>query len=106
MVFESKSKAENFIKFNTEEILNQSGKVPERSYYCSFCCGWLVMSIAENEKGIERDKRDEQLWAKIKKSNSSFMSRNKMKKIRHLPTDKINEVNFPNSKWVYFKITC
>ena len=65
MLVQSKSKADNFIKFNSEEIENQSGKAPTRSYYCSFCGGWHVTSISENKKGLERDKRDEMLWKKI-----------------------------------------
>lgn len=69
MLFQSKSKAENFIKFNSAEIEEQKGKSPTRSYYCSFCCGWHVTSISENEKGLERDKRDEILWKKIEGKN-------------------------------------
>lgn len=72
MLFESKSKADNFIKFNSEEIETQTGKAPTRSYYCSFCGGWHVTSIAEEGKGIDRDKRDEELWEKIKVSNKSY----------------------------------
>lgn len=36
-LFESESKADNFIKFNGEEILEESAKAPIRSYYCSSC---------------------------------------------------------------------
>lgn len=71
MLFESKAKADNFIKFNSEEIESQSGKAPSRSYYCSFCAGWHVTSISEEGKGVARDKRDEELWKKIKENNTS-----------------------------------
>lgn len=70
MLFESKAKADNFIKFNSKEIKSLSGKAPSRSYYCSFCGGWHVTSIAEEGKGIDRDKRDQELWKKIKKTNN------------------------------------
>lgn len=39
MLFESEAKANNFIKFNKENI-NNGDKL--RAYYCSACCGWHV----------------------------------------------------------------
>ena len=44
MLFESKSKALNFIKFNSEEIKNENGIAPTRVYYCKSCGGWHVTS--------------------------------------------------------------
>ena len=41
MLFESKSKADNFIKFNKGDFIN---KTPTRSYFCSFCGGWHISS--------------------------------------------------------------
>lgn len=70
MVFESKHKADNFIKFNSEEIALETGKAPSRSYYCTFCCAWHLTSITDQDMAIEKDKRDEQLWKKIKRYNS------------------------------------
>lgn len=65
MVFESQSKADNFIKFNSENIAAFSSKVPTRSYYCSFCTAWHVTSVESSEEGAERDKRDEEIWKRI-----------------------------------------
>jgi hypothetical protein len=62
MLFESQAKADNFIKFNSDAIAEQSTKVPSRSYYCSFCCGWHITSIANEEVAKARDERDEQIW--------------------------------------------
>ena len=46
-LFESESKADNFIKFNHEEIEACSGHAPNRSYYCRSCVGWHVTSKKE-----------------------------------------------------------
>ena len=45
MLFETEKKAENFIKFNKDEIEAESGYGPQRSYYCLFCGGWHITSI-------------------------------------------------------------
>lgn len=44
MLFESESKAMNFIKFNSMEIEQTNGRAPVRAYYCSMCGGWHVTS--------------------------------------------------------------
>lgn len=49
VLFESKSQADNFIRFNHESILLQNGYAPIRSYYCSLCGGWHVTSMEESE---------------------------------------------------------
>lgn len=60
MLFETEKKADNFIKFNQEEIETESGYSPQRSYFCLFCGGWHITSIREtigkskNEKLIEK----------------------------------------------------
>lgn len=65
MLFESQAKADNFIKFNRDEIASSSGKVPARSYYCSFCCGWHVTSIEDEGIAEAKDRRDEKTWHQI-----------------------------------------
>ena len=40
MLFDTEKKAENFIKFNSEEIEAETGFKPERSYFCIACNGW------------------------------------------------------------------
>lgn len=44
ILFETEKKALNFIKFNSEEIEEESGRAPIRTYYCEFCGGWHVTS--------------------------------------------------------------
>lgn len=44
MLFESRSKAMNFIKFNSDEIKSENGVSPTRVYFCKSCGGWHVTS--------------------------------------------------------------
>lgn len=52
ILFETEKKAENFMKFNNEEIKKESGYSPQRSYYCIFCNGWHLTSkkVLRHEK--------------------------------------------------------
>ena len=45
ILFESKSKALNFIKDNSDEIKEENGVAPIRTYLCKSCGGWHVTSI-------------------------------------------------------------
>ena len=45
MLFESESKANNFMKFNAETIEKENGYKPVRAYYCVSCIGWHLTSI-------------------------------------------------------------
>lgn len=65
MLFETQTKADNFIKFNRDAIASSSEKVPTRSYYCSFCCGWHVTSVEDEGKAEANDRRDENTWHQI-----------------------------------------
>ncbi len=47
MKFETEKKANNFIKFNSEEIEAETGVSPNRCYYCLYCIGWHVTSRKE-----------------------------------------------------------
>ena len=47
MLFETEKNADNFIKFNREEIEEETGDKPERSYYCIACAGWHITSKKE-----------------------------------------------------------
>lgn len=48
MLFESEKKAENFMQYNSKEILNESGYAPVRSYHCIACDGWHLTSRRED----------------------------------------------------------
>ena len=68
MFFESESKANNFIKFNKDDIKNGDEL---RSYYCPACCGWHVShkqykQILDNNYNTDRlinaYERSQQKW--------------------------------------------
>lgn len=58
MLFETKSKADNFIKFNKGNIIKEKGYAPVRSYYCEFCCGYHVTSNSSVEVGERLDVKE------------------------------------------------
>ena len=60
MLFETQKKADNFIKFNGEEIKSCSkyGKAPVRSYFCCMCAGWHVTSVQSLSIAQNLDSRD------------------------------------------------
>ena len=60
MLFESKTKADNFIAFNSEGMLEENGKAPVRSYYCEFCGGYHVTSNRSIADGESMDQRDQE----------------------------------------------
>lgn len=75
MLFETQSKADNFIKYNSEEILEESGKAPVRSYYCELCGGYHVTSNPSRESGEIKDNRDRQILHELdllKKARNEF----------------------------------
>ena len=101
MLFETQSKADNFIKFNSEEISSQSKKAPTRSYYCSFCCGWHVTSVVEEERAKHDDESDEKLWEVIALASKS-KKKIKEKKIEEIGTiQKSKSRKFPGTEQVY-----
>ena len=68
MLFETQDKADNFIKHNGDEILEETGKTPTRSYYCELCGGFHVTSIDSVEVGARLDQRVQLRVADYKKS--------------------------------------
>lgn len=77
MLFETEKKAENFIRFNKEEIETESGYGPQRCYYCLFCGGWHTTSIKEkiglskNEQLLEQFKEEKEKKMVTQKENST-----------------------------------
>ena len=61
MLFESKAKADNFIAYNSEGILEENGKAPVRSYYCELCRGYHVTSNPSTVAGESLDQRDQKM---------------------------------------------
>ena len=65
MLFEEKSEADNFIKYNHGGILEENGKAPVRSYYCELCCGYHVTSNPSVIDGERQDRQDSQLLQEL-----------------------------------------
>lgn len=86
-LFESESKANNFIKFNADEIRESSGFAPVRSYYCISCGGWHVTHLPEFRQGktvseIMTDKLNDDLENR-KKARMAASQQNKEIKRRN-----------------------
>jgi len=65
MLFESQAKADNFILYNKEEIEEENGKAPVRSYYCRLCGGWHVTSSQSEVTKAKAERRDKQIVAEV-----------------------------------------
>lgn len=52
MLFESESKAMNFIKFNKSEMKAEGKRVPRRAYYCQCCGGYHLTCSAYYKENI------------------------------------------------------
>lgn len=74
MLFESESKAKNFIKWNGGDIDTHGGEL--RPYYCPACCGWHISSKPHVE---QYDHRTETL---IGAYNRSVSTRLKLKGVK------------------------
>ena len=55
MLFETESKANLFIKYNGEEICEDTSKL--RVYYCPSCCGYHISSKPVNPKGYHHTEK-------------------------------------------------
>lgn len=68
ILFETEKKAQNFIKFNSEEIEAETGYSPQRVYYCVFCGGWHTTSMKET-RGTSRNEHLFEEYQKQKQIN-------------------------------------
>lgn len=58
MLFDTEQRALNFIRFNSQEIAQKSGRVPTRVYFCDTCNGWHTTSQETYEyRGPSRAER-------------------------------------------------
>lgn len=55
ILFETKEKAERFIKFNSGDMLNEKGYCPIRAYKCLVCGGWHVTSKEKSDLHQKND---------------------------------------------------
>lgn len=96
MLFESEEKANNFIRFNSAEIMELNGKAPTRSYFCRFCSGWHITSISSEQKGQEMDQLDQDRFEKLANGQAKASSaelKAKSREIRKLYNDGISALS-------------
>jgi len=86
MLFPSKKKADNFMEYNNEEILEETGKAPVRSYFCELCGGYHVTSNPSEEEG---ERMDLAIQSKIYRYREASKNVDEIKRIRHLISDRI-----------------
>lgn len=55
MLFETEKKAQNFIKFNGNEIDTRGGEL--RPYYCPACCGYHISSKPKRDVKVSQTDR-------------------------------------------------
>ena len=88
MLFDEKSGADNFIKYNQGGILEENGKAPVRSYYCELCCGYHVTSNPSVEDGERRNRQDAQLLQELV---SMAQAMDKFKELGHVLGTRIQD---------------
>ena len=89
MLFETKAKADNFIKFNSSEIMEESGKAPIRSYYCEICGGYHVTSNNSKTHAEWLDNRDKVLAEEVdRRVKANLKSESNQKQTNQEPKSK------------------
>lgn len=85
ILFETEKKADNFIKFNAEEIESESGYCPVRSYFCIYCGGYHVTSKKNNPDAVSRSEKVLEEYNRMKQEAEKVKPKN---------------IKLPNGKWV------
>ena len=78
MLFETEKKAQNFIKFNGQDILRDGQTIDQiRVYYCPSCCGYHITS-----KPFKETYNDDEVIKDIQKQaqNASVTSKKELKR--------------------------
>ena len=57
MLFNSEKKANLYLLYNSNDVMEENGKKPIRSYYCEACGGWHVTSCKSFRHVDEKDKK-------------------------------------------------
>ena len=89
MLFETKAKADNFIKFNSSEMMEESGKAPIRSYYCEICGGYHVTSNNSKTHAEWLDNRDKVLAEEVdRRVKANLKTKSNQKQTNQEPKSK------------------
>lgn len=105
MLFDTKERADNFIKFNRDGILEENGKAPVRSYYCEMCGGYHVTSNPSQEIGERLNSKEKKIVDKIeslKRESEAFSSyKRAMSERIRVAIDKMTVGSFDEIKRLY-----
>lgn len=88
MLFPSKEKADNFMNFNKEYILEETGKAPVRSYFCEVCGGYHVTSNPSSEEG---ERMDYAIHNKIRQIQKANVNAEEARRIKHLISGRVEK---------------
>ncbi len=88
MLFETKAKADNFIKYNKDNILEENGFAPVRSYYCEFCCGYHVTSNSSTAVGEMINEKEHEILMQF---DSSILVESEFNKFYNDALSKIDQ---------------
>lgn len=89
MLFETKAKADNFIKFNSSEMMEESGNAPIRSYYCEICGGYHVTSNNSKTHAEWLDIRDKVLAEEVdRRVKANLKTKSNQKQTNQEPKSK------------------
>ena len=88
MLFESERKANDFIKWNGDDIDTHGGEL--RPYYCPSCCGWHISSKMHKKS---YDTQTERLIGAYKKTSKATKTVSTLlgKSIKNINFDKISK---------------
>lgn len=90
LLFESESKALNYIKFNAEEIEANNGFAPCRAYFCQCCAGWHVThnkgytSGRASTDAVVRKYHEQKQHIKEQKAEENRIKNNAVKQLQHV----------------------
>ena len=112
ILFATEAKANNFIRFNADEIMEETGKAPIRAYYCESCAGWHVTSNSKKAYYIEKQYKETFNWEECKKKltesignlRSAYLRRNYMDCYKYIEEaytefEKAERANIDSSKY-------
>ena len=87
MLFESEAKANNFMRFNSEEIEELNGRAPIRAYFCEACAGWHLTS--SDESSIARTTPTQRAIQEASRMHNEYVRQKKLLQLRN----KVNKIN-------------
>lgn len=114
MLFETERKAENFIRFNAEEIRDSKGYAPQRAYYCEACGGWHVThhksyrsdTDNRNPGQVIQKYRIEQKRIDEERKRANTVTNQVVNELRSIQ-ERLNVIlfNLPRSQWNLMELT-